>query len=269
VTFIVVSALVMLSLFVGAVTMSMSESMEDMKREAEETERKGRLLKKKKRMDEIAKENEALGLGTVGDKDDKEEQDVMKMSNRQREQMKEKMQMKSLLLEAWEGTIMAEFQMDYPPGLKGWYMRVATRCGNLVEHPAFVNMITLVIILAGVLVGMQTWPSLADDPLLNFIDFIVLIIFTVEVVLKFIAEEFHPHYFFKSGWNTFDFIVVAGSILPTGGAGSLVTMLRLLRLLRVLKLLKAFPALAVIVNALLMGLSSIGFIGIILFMVRR
>ena len=42
ITFIVISALVMLSLFVGAVTMSMSESMEDMKVEAEENERKER-----------------------------------------------------------------------------------------------------------------------------------------------------------------------------------------------------------------------------------
>ena len=44
-------------------------------------------------------------------------------------------------------------------------------------------------------------------------------------------------------------------------------MLRLLRLLRVLKLVKAFPQLQVIVNALMMGLSSIGFIGIILVLV--
>jgi hypothetical protein len=57
-------------------------------------------------------------------------------------------------------------------------------------------------------------------------------------------------------------VVVAGSFLPA--AGSLVTMLRHLRLLRVLKLVKSLPALAVIVNALIMGLSSIGFIGIIL-----
>jgi len=83
--------------------------------------------------------------------------------------------------------------------------------------------------------------------------------------VKFIAEEFQPWNFFKSGWNTFDFIVVAGSFMPA--AGSLVTMLRLLRLLRVLKLLKAFPQLAIIVNALIMGLSSIGYIGVILMMV--
>jgi len=262
VTFIVVSALVMLSLFVGAVTMSMSDSMADMKREAEETERKARLLKKKKRMDELAKENEFLGA----DQDvDETEMTLANMSVRQREEAKDKLKMKSLLLEAWEGTILAEYVMQYPPGLRGKYMKISEKCGWLATHANFVNFITLVIILAGVLVGMQTWPSLQDNDLLNFIDAIVLGIFTFEVVLKLIAEEFKPLHYFHSGWNTFDFIVVAGSFLPAGG--DLVTMLRLLRLLRVLKLLKSLPALAIIVNALIMGLSSIGFIGVILFMV--
>ena len=100
---------------------------------------------------------------------------------------------------------------------------------------------------------------------MNSVDAVVLGIFTIEVILKFIAEDAKPLHFFHSGWNTFDFIVVAGSFMPAGG--DLVTMLRLLRLLRVLKLLKSLPALAIIVNALLMGLSSIGFIAVILFMV--
>ena len=43
--FTCVSALVMLSLFIGAVTMSMTESMEEMKNLAKEEERKEQLLK--------------------------------------------------------------------------------------------------------------------------------------------------------------------------------------------------------------------------------
>ena len=68
-------------------------------------------------------------------------------------------------------------------------------------------------------------------------------------------------------WNVFDTIIVLGSwIMPIigGSMGSLLTMLRLLRLLRVLKLVKSLPQLAVIVDALIMGFSSIGFIGLIL-----
>lgn len=77
-----------------------------------------------------------------------------------------------------------------------------------------------------------------------------------------VAEEFEPWRFFYLNWNRFDFVVVAGSFIP--GVGGLAVLLRLLRLLRVLKLIKSLPQLAVIVNALIMGLSSITFISAIL-----
>ncbi len=258
ISFIVVSALVMLSLFIGAVTMSMSESMEDMKIEAEEAERKARLLKKQMRLKEV----ESKGDSTEAH----ENADMSTMSIREREEHKNQAIMRSLLLEAWSGTeVSGHVSSVYAKGLKGKYQQVAEKADELAKNTNFVNFITFIIILAGIMVGLQTWDEFADDPFLNIVDIIILAIFTFEVILKFVAEEFAPWNFFQSGWNTFDFVVVAGSFLPA--AGSLVTMLRLLRLLRVLKLLKALPALAVIVNALIMGLSSIGFIGVILLLV--
>ena len=101
VTFILISALVMLSLFVGAVTMSMSESMEDMKVEAEEAERKERLLKKKKAMEQLEKK------GENADDDDDQKADISTMSIRDREEHKNEVVMKALLLEAWEGIVLS------------------------------------------------------------------------------------------------------------------------------------------------------------------
>ena len=49
-TFVMICALVMLSLFVGAVTMSMSESMAEMKTEMAEAERKAQLLRGMKKL---------------------------------------------------------------------------------------------------------------------------------------------------------------------------------------------------------------------------
>ncbi|GMH61800.1 hypothetical protein TL16_g03339 [Triparma laevis f. inornata] len=260
ITFIVISALVMLSLFVGAVTMSMSESMEDMKVEAEENERKERLLKKQLKMQEL----EAKGEGAQDN--DHERVDTSVMSLREREVHKADVVMKALLLEAWEGVqLNTKVENNFAPGIKGLYQALADKCNTLANNVTFVNFITFVIILAGVMVGMQTFPEYEDDPVLNLMDAIILAIFTFEVIIKFIAEEFAPWRFFNSAWNSFDFVVVAGSFMPA--AGSLVTMLRLLRLLRVLKLLKSLPQLAIIVNALIMGLSSIGFIGVILLLV--
>ena len=72
--------------------------------------------------------------------------------------------------------------------------------------------------------------------------------------------------FFRSNWNTFDFVCVAASY---AALAELIefnpTVLRLLRLLRVLKMVKRFPQLQVIVNALIMGLGSIAYIALILF----
>ena len=72
--------------------------------------------------------------------------------------------------------------------------------------------------------------------------------------MQVIAEYDKPiQFFYHHGqmdkWNLFDFVVVAGSLIPMGSASSIVTMLRLLRLLRVLKLVKALPALQVRASA--------------------
>jgi len=109
----------------------------------------------------------------------------------------------------------------------------------------------------------------ADD-LLNALDSIILFIFTIEVVVKMVAEGHRPLHFFADPWNFFDFVIVAACfvfMLPfMPDAGGLVAMLRLLRLLRVLKLVKALPQLRVIIEALISGFGSISFVTIILFM---
>mmetsp|Transcript_20638 Transcript_20638/g.29626 ORF Transcript_20638/g.29626 Transcript_20638/m.29626 type:complete len:1040 (+) Transcript_20638:217-3336(+) len=141
-------------------------------------------------------------------------------------------------------------------------------CKFISEHSRFVNFVTIVIILAGINVGAQTDPRITGVDELNdaiiVLDKFVLSVFTFECCLKILAEGSKPWVYFYDNWNKFDFIIVIGSYTP--GAGSLLTILRLLRLLRVLKLVKSLPQLAVIVNALLMGMNSIGYIGLILFL---
>lgn len=125
---------------------------------------------------------------------------------------------------------------------------------------------TAVILSVGLLVGIQTDPDITSAPgaelTFNILDWVINIVFTFEFLFKIVALEKD---YFNSSWNNFDLVVLLSSYFS--GGGSLVTMLRLLRLLRVLKLVKRFPQLAIIVDALLMGLSSIGFIGLILVLV--
>ncbi|CAM9663299.1 unnamed protein product [Chrysoparadoxa australica] len=126
---------------------------------------------------------------------------------------------------------------------------------------------TLVIIWAGALVGFSTEPKFESSVAMAVMDAIVLVIFTLDVILKIVAEGRQPGRYFHDAWNRFDFFIVFFSILPLLiglEIGSIVSMLRLLRLLRVLKLVKSLPRLRVIVEALISGVSSIAFITLML-----
>ena len=49
---------------------------------------------------------------------------------------------------------------------------------------------------------------------LLLIDKIILVVFVIEISLKLYAYRFG---FFKSGWNVFDFSIVAIALLPASG----------------------------------------------------
>ena len=166
-----------------------------------------------------------------------------------------------------EGTNLRRAQNVSSVQAKVLTLRFALR--SIADDKVFQNFIIVVILVAGTMVGLQTNKELdrENKELFTLIDDVILNIFIAEIVIKVVAEDAFPLRFFKSGWNCFDFLIVVGSLALAGAAGGMMQMLRLLRLLRVLKLVKAFPQLQVIVNALMMGLSSIGFIGIILVLV--
>ena len=79
-------------------------------------------------------------------------------------------------------------------------------------------------------------------------DYILKVVFTIEMFLKMIAFRFEPLKYFADPWNRFDFIIVAGSYAPS--AGNYLIMLRMLRLLLILKMIKSVPELKVVIVAL-------------------
>ena len=136
---------------------------------------------------------------------------------------------------------------------------------SIVQSKLFSRAIILVIVCAGVLIGIQTFPEIESRwaPLLNALDTIILGIFTIEILLKMTAKAPKPWLFFNNGWNVFDFIIVAVCFLPFGGG--YVAVLRLFRLLRVLRLITAIPRLQVIVSGLMRSLPSMVYVSILIF----
>ncbi|MDF3069036.1 MAG: Ion transport protein [Polyangiaceae bacterium] len=135
---------------------------------------------------------------------------------------------------------------------------------RIAHSSAFQYFITLVIVLAGALVGFETSPAIVAEhgDLLHALDRLVLGVFVVEIIVKLAAEGSRPWRYFRDPFNVFDFGIVAVTLLPFGG--QYVTVLRLLRLLRVLRLVHALPRLQILVSALLKSIPSMAYVGVFL-----
>ena len=70
------------------------------------------------------------------------------------------------------------------------YLRVANTCRGWTETPEFQNFITIVIIIAGIMVGLSTDVKIdrGAKTFLETVDGIILFIFTVEVILCWIGN---------------------------------------------------------------------------------
>lgn len=121
------------------------------------------------------------------------------------------------------------------------------RLGAWVESRPIQRVVVSVILINAVILGLETdrelmrqagfWLVLADKA--------CLLVFLIELGCKIAAFR---ALFWRSGWNVFDFIVVAIALVPGTGVWA---VLRSLRVLRVLRLLTVVPQLRKVVAAFL------------------
>lgn len=137
------------------------------------------------------------------------------------------------------------------------------RLGDFVESQPVQNFIIGLIVLNAITLGLETSSTVQQfaGGFLLWTERVILSVFVVELTLKMIA--FGPR-FFRSGWNVFDFVIVAIALAPETGPFSI---LRALRILRVLRLLSQVERLRMIIESLLRALPSIGWIAFLLVLV--
>ena len=134
----------------------------------------------------------------------------------------------------------------------------------------FGNFILLCIVVAGALVGMQTYKAYESDPTIEKIDLFILIMFTLEVFLKIFGEGMGPYlYWFgpEWAWNNFDFTIVLLSMPFIPFEGGQLKLLRLIRLMRLAKAFRKIPQLQMIMMGLVGGLKSIVYIVILMLLI--
>ena len=145
-----------------------------------------------------------------------------------------------------------------------------TICSKITKTNSFDNFIIGIILFAGLLVGVQTYKEFANRhiEILTFLDSLVLAIFTLEAVIKILAEGKRPINYFRNAWNVFDFLIVTvclmEPLLPLNA--EFLPILRLARILRVLRLVTVVPKLQLIVGTLLKSIPSMFYVCILLFL---
>ena len=136
---------------------------------------------------------------------------------------------------------------------------------QIVEGRFVTIFITCLILINAVTLGLETNQAMVSSygATLYWIDKVILVIFTIELSLKFYAYRFS---FFRSGWNLFDLAIVTIAWLPTSGA---LAVLRALRILRVLRLISVVPQMRRVVSAIghsIPGMVSVvGVLGLIFY----
>ena len=129
---------------------------------------------------------------------------------------------------------------------------------RLVESPFFTTAILVVILANAVVLGLQTYDGVVRKwgDTLELLNDVFLGVFVVELALRIGAYGRRPRDFFRSGWNVFDFVVIAVAFVPGLQANS--TLLRLARLARVVRVVRLLPDLRVLLVAVARSLPPLG-----------
>ncbi|XP_026537116.1 sodium channel protein type 8 subunit alpha isoform X6 [Notechis scutatus] len=145
---------------------------------------------------------------------------------------------------------------------------------DFVTQQAFDILIMLLICLNMVTMMVETdTQSKQMEDILYWINFVFVIFFTCECVLKMFALR---HYYFTIGWNIFDFVVVILSVVGMFLAEiiekyfvspTLFRVIRLARIGRILRLIKGAKGIRTLLFALMMSLPALFNIGLLLFLV--
>lgn len=131
--------------------------------------------------------------------------------------------------------------------------KLTRQIASVIDSNWFNKFIIYVIIFNAIILGIQTSKSL-DSQIINALDLLdslCLSIFVVEIAMKLWVQRAS---FFKSGWNNFDFIIVAIALIPASGE---LAVLRALRILRLLRLISVVPSMRRVISAMLLAIPGV------------
>uniref|UniRef100_A0A671WFL7 Sodium channel protein n=1 Tax=Sparus aurata TaxID=8175 RepID=A0A671WFL7_SPAAU len=144
------------------------------------------------------------------------------------------------------------------------WLRVKELVKIMVMDPFLDLAITICIVLNTLFMAMEHYPMTDEfNGMLSIGNLVFSGIFTAEMLLKIIALD--PYYYFQTGWNIFDSIIVCLSLMELGLSDvEGLSVLRSFRLLRVFKLARSWPTLNTLIKIIGNSMGALGNLTLVL-----
>ena len=146
------------------------------------------------------------------------------------------------------------------------YNKLSSKLANLRSTKVFELFVIGVIVFSALVIGAKTYhipPHV--NKIISILDWSITLIFVVEIIIRFLAEP-SPRRFFSKGWNIFDTLIVAVSLMPVDNS-DIALLGRLVRIFRVLRMISIIPALRLLINSLIKSLPQFGYIALLMFII--
>ena len=141
---------------------------------------------------------------------------------------------------------------------------LVTRFLIIRNSKVFKALVISVIFASALYAGVTSYDIPSQySRLLTAFDYGITIFFTIEIIIRMLAEKSYFK-FFKDGWNVFDFLILSISLIPVLGSET-VFVARLLRIVRILRIITVVPAFRHIIDALIRTIPRVGFIALLMF----
>jgi voltage-gated sodium channel len=137
---------------------------------------------------------------------------------------------------------------------------------RLKNNKVFEMTVVAVIIISALEIGAKTFPlSAGAISFTKILDKFITLFFLFEIAIRFITDP-EKKTFFKKGWNVFDTLVVAISLIPVDDS-EMALLARLVRIFRVLRMISVVPELRVLINSLLKAMPQLFYVLLLMFII--
>lgn len=130
----------------------------------------------------------------------------------------------------------------------------------------FEGFIISIILISAIFVGFRTYEESLNPEIflyISYLDYIVTIIFVIEILIRIIAEK-NIINFFRQPWNIFDFLIVSISLIPIESLDSIL-LARLVRVFRLLRLVSFIPQFRILIESFITAIPRVGYILLFMF----